>query len=128
MKKMWIVSSVVTLAFTQIAVAAALAPLPEATASLSKSEVQRLEQTAHTPVEYRTLSDYYDQQQKFYAAKAGVEKLEWQRRSQITTSIAAKYPRPVDSARYRYEYFSAQAAEMQKRSDAYRQRAESTRM
>ena len=48
---------------------------------------------------------YFRAQQTKYQRQAQEEKAEWERRSQNVTGPAAKYPRPVDSSRDRYEYF-----------------------
>jgi len=66
---------------------------------------------AHTPEQYATLAQTYGQLQKTYNDKASEEKLEWERRSQITTSLYAKYPKPADSARNLYEYYAYKASE-----------------
>lgn len=47
--------------------------------------------------------------QQAYERKAAEARAEVERRSQITSSLYAKYPRPVDVARARADYFEAQA-------------------
>jgi hypothetical protein len=67
--------------------------------------------SAHAPEQYTALASYYGTQKADYLQQAAEEKKEWERRSQNTMSIAAKYPRPVDSSRNRYEYYMYKAAE-----------------
>jgi hypothetical protein len=73
--------------------------------------MKQLAQSAHTPEQYKALASYYNVRQKTYLQKAEEEKQEWVRRSQNITVVAAKYPRPVDSARYLYEYYTSKALE-----------------
>jgi hypothetical protein len=68
-------------------------------------------QDAHTPAQYGVLSAYYATQQKDFQAQADTEKQEWARRSANIMLTAAKYPRPVDSAHYLYDYYAYKAAE-----------------
>ena len=78
---------------------------------LTRAEVKQLAREAHAPDQYRTLSSYYSQEQSKYLQLAADEKKEWERRSQNSTSMAAKYPRPEDSARNLYEYYMHKASE-----------------
>jgi len=66
---------------------------------------------AHAPAQYTALSSYYGDLRKNYLQQAAAEKKEWERRSQNTMGSAAKYPRPVDSARNLYEYYMYKASE-----------------
>ena len=83
-------------------------------AQLTKAQVKQLIRDAHTSEQYRTLAGYYGAQQTSYLQQAAEEEKEWQRRSQNIVSIAAKYPRPVDSAHYLYEYYTYEASEAAK--------------
>jgi len=89
-----------------VAVGSAQAPNSSAQpgAQLTKAQVKQLARDAHTPEQYGALARYFGQQ-------ADDEKKEWIRRSQNIVSVAAKYPRPVDSARYLYEYYTYEASE-----------------
>jgi hypothetical protein len=80
-------------------------------AQLTKAQVKQLVREAHTPEQYNALARYYSAQQKSFLQQADDEKKEWIRRSQNIVSVAAKYPRPVDSARYLYEYETYEASE-----------------
>lgn len=82
---------------------------PPAQAVPSRVEAMALLRSAHSTTEYHALALYFHQQQSELALQAQAEKQEWQRRSQNLVSLAAKYPRPVDSSRYRYEYFQSRA-------------------
>jgi len=75
------------------------------------SQVKQLVREARTPEQYKALAVHYNNQQQNWLAKAEEEKAEWVRRSQNITVAAAKYPRPVDSARNLYEYYRYKASE-----------------
>jgi hypothetical protein len=67
---------------------------------------------AHTAQQYHEIATYFESRQQSFEQQAQSEKLEWKRRSQNVTGPAAKYPRPVDSSRNRYEYFTYEAQQM----------------
>jgi hypothetical protein len=75
----------------------------------SKAELAQLRKEAHTPEQYRALAAYFDQRKSSFQEQADQEKKEWERRSQNVTGPAAKYPRPVDSARNLYDYYAYEA-------------------
>jgi len=77
----------------------------------TRSQLIQMEAAAHEPAQYSALASYFAQQQTDYLQQAAGEKKEWERRSQNIVGIAAKYPRPVDSARYLYEFYMYKAAE-----------------
>jgi hypothetical protein len=89
----------------------AAAPPADQGTTYTTAQLKQLARDAHTPEQFSALAGYYGKQQKNFLQLAAEEKLEWERRSQNIMSIAAKYPRPVDSARYLYEYYSYKAAE-----------------
>jgi hypothetical protein len=84
-----------------------------------KSEMISMMRTAHTTSQYRALAGYFRAQEQQFEQKASSEKQEMDRRSANVTSIAAKYPRPVDSSRNRYEYFTYKAQEMGQKATHY---------
>ena len=106
---------------TEFGVAATLTQ--ETTNQPTLSQIKELQRTAHTPAQYELLAGYYDRQQKKYSDLASAERGEWSRRSQNVTSIAAKYPRPVDSARNLYQYYTSRADDASRLSSKYRQLA-----
>jgi len=75
----------------------------------TNAQLKQLAKDANTPAQYAVLADYYGKQQKAFLAKAEEEKQEWARRSANITLTAAKYPRPVDSAHYLYDYYAYKA-------------------
>jgi hypothetical protein len=77
----------------------------------TQAELKKMARDARTPVQYNALASYYGDQKQFYSQQAAAEKQEWERRSQNVMAIAAKYPRPVDSARNLYEYYAFKASE-----------------
>jgi hypothetical protein len=90
----------------------------------SRAELRQQIQSAHNPQQYQTLANYFRQQQKSFQAKASAEKLVWDARAQ--NASGNKYPRPVDSARYLYEYYSYDADRTGKLADHYEQLSRST--
>ena len=85
----------------------------------SHSELRKMVQEAHTEQQYKELASYFRFRQQTFEQQAQVEKLEWERRSQNVTSLAAKYPRPVDSSKNRYEYFIYEARQMSQQAEHY---------
>ena len=119
------ICSVFILSFALAGVASAQAPAAAVTngTHYTKSQLKQLVQDAHTTDQYTALSQYFAAQQKDYAKQAAEEKVEWIRRSQNVMVVAAKYPRPVDSARYLYEYYAYMAAEQGQLAAKYGQLA-----
>jgi hypothetical protein len=83
-----------------------------ASQNLSSGELKRMVQSAHTTEDYLTLASYFRWRQQEFEQQAKAEKLELDRRSMIPSLAAAKYPNPVDSSKYRYEYFTYEAQKM----------------
>jgi len=77
----------------------------------SQHQIKKMIGKAHTPEQYSTLATLYRNKQKTYLKEADAAKTEVTRRSVTISSISAKYPRPVDSARYLYEYYSKMASD-----------------
>ena len=75
----------------------------------TQAQLKQMVRDAQTPEQYRVLAAYYAQRQNTYLQEAADEKQEWLRRSQNSMGIAAKYPRPADSARNLYEYYAYEA-------------------
>ena len=92
---------------------------PSNTARYSKSEIKQMVHDAHTPEQYQALAQYFRSQQLADEQQAQSEKTEWERRSQNVTVSAAKYPRPVDSSRNRYEYYAYEAQQMGQQAEYY---------
>jgi hypothetical protein len=116
------------LSFALVSVGSALGAIASAEDGehTTQAQIKQLAQSAHTPDQYKALADYYGSRQKNWAQQAADEKQEWIRRSQITTSLYAKYPKPADSARYLYEYYAYKAAEAGSLSAKYSQLAAPT--
>jgi hypothetical protein len=85
----------------------------------SHSELRKMIQEAHTEQQYRELASYFRSRQQTYEQQAQTEKLEWIHRSQNVTSVAAKYPRPADSSKSSYEYFTYKAGQMSQQAAYY---------
>lgn len=98
---------------------AAPADLPQ----YSKAEVNQMVRGAHTAEQYHALAGYFRAQQQKFEREAKSEKQEWERRSQNTTGLAQKYPRPVDSSKNRFEYFSYQADHMSQQASRFEELA-----
>jgi hypothetical protein len=123
MKRTLLAAGIMSCVLAGLGGTAAMAASAENGEHYTQAQIKRMAHEAHTPEQYTVLAGYYDQQQKHFAEQAAEEKAEWARRSQYTQSIEAKYPRPVDSARYLYEYYAAKAAEAATLSAKYNQLA-----
>jgi hypothetical protein len=102
---------VLSLAFAGVGYAQGTASSSETGAHYTKAQLNQLVLSAHAPEQYTAIASYYGAQKANYLQQAAEEKKEWERRSQNIMSVAAKYPRPVDSARNLYEYYMYKAAE-----------------
>jgi len=111
MKRNLCAVSILTFALAGIGSAQAATSAAASGAQYTQAQIKQLAQNANTPEQYSALAGYYGTQQQDYLRQAAEEKQEWMRRSQNVVSIAAKYPRPVDSARYLYEYYAYKASE-----------------
>jgi hypothetical protein len=90
-----------------------------APADLDHAQLKEMIRGARSVEQYQTLAGYYRSRQQSFEQKAQSEKVEWERRSQNIVGPAAKYPRPVDSSRYRYEYFTYEAQQMSQQAVHY---------
>lgn len=91
----------------------------ESSQTLSRSELHKMIATAHSPEQYQELASYFRWRQQVFQMRAHEELVQWDQRSQIVWSIAEKYPRPVDSSRNRYEYFSYEEQQMSQKAAYY---------
>jgi hypothetical protein len=87
------------------------------------SHLKQMAREARTQEQYNALAGCYQKLQRYYLQKAAEEKQEWARVSQNITTSAARYPRPVDSARNFYEYNLSKAYEAGELSAKYSQLA-----
>jgi hypothetical protein len=67
---------------------------------------------AHSAQQYQELAAYFRARQSAFKQEAQSAKQEWERRGQITAGVYQKYPRPADSSKDRYEYFTYEAGQM----------------
>jgi hypothetical protein len=111
MKRSLFAASLLSLALVGIGKAQGMVSSPETDVRYTQAQLKQLALNARTPTQYLNLANYFGGQHRTYLQKAADEKKEWERRSQNITSIAAKYPRPVDSARNLYEYYMYKASE-----------------
>jgi hypothetical protein len=81
-------------------------------AGMSQAQAEQMLHSARTVEQYQMLAGYFHERQLVFEEKAQAEKAEWDRRSQITAASYQKYPRPADSSRNRYEYFTYEAQQM----------------
>jgi hypothetical protein len=123
MKRTLIAGCVLTLALASAGSAQAAASSADNGPHYSQAQLKQLARDAHTQEQFNALSLYYGQQQSYFNGQAAAEKQEWARRSQITVSLYAKYPRPADEAKYLYEYYVAKAADAAALSAKYSQLA-----
>jgi hypothetical protein len=109
---------VATLGIAQTSTSTAVSGAPH-----TQAELKQLAHDAHTPDQYGVLASYYGQKQQHFLAQAAEEKQEWARRSANVMLTAAKYPRPVDSAHYLYDYYTYKASEAGQLAAKYTQLA-----
>jgi hypothetical protein len=112
------IKSAICAVVLSLAVSALHAEAP-ADPQYTKSEVISMMRTAHTAGQYGALAGYFRAQEQQFEQKASSEKQEMDRRSANVTSISEKYPRPVDSSKNRYEYFTYKAQEMGQKAAHY---------
>ena len=120
----YIAAGILALAFVGIGSAQGAVASGEEDSHASQAQLKKMARDAHTPEQYKALAVSYDIQQKDYLKQAADEKQEWIRRSQITVSLYAKYPKPADEAKYLYEYYVQKASEAGALSTKYAQLAE----
>jgi hypothetical protein len=101
---------ILLLAFAGVGYAQGTASSPETGAHFTKAQLKQLALNAHAPAQYTVLASYYGEQKANYLQQAAEAKIEWERLNQNIISVAAKYPRPVDSARNLYEYYMYKAS------------------
>jgi|HubBroStandDraft_1064217.scaffolds.fasta_scaffold09926_2 hypothetical protein len=89
----------------------------------SHAELKKMIGEAHTAEQYRALATYFRSQQKTYKLKAADEMDLWVRRNEIMAGLYEKYPRPSDSSRNRYEYFSYESRQMNAQASHYEELA-----
>jgi hypothetical protein len=106
MKKI-LVSAIASLLVTMATAAVQAEPSTQLVSS--HAEVAALLRSAHSTTQYHVLAIYFHQQQTALDLEAQAEKAEWQSRSRNSAGMAAKYPRPADSSRFRYEYLKSKA-------------------
>jgi hypothetical protein len=80
--------------------------------SLSHADLRKMMQNAHTNEDYLTLASYFRFRQQQFEQQAHDELTFWTQRSMNVSLAAEKYPRPEDSSKYRYEYFTYEAQKM----------------
>lgn len=100
---------------------------PTSAPHYTHSELRKMIQEAHTEQQYRVLAFYFRSQQQILERQAQAEKVEWDRASQDVTGPVAKYPRPVDSSKNRYEYFTFEGQQMSQKAAHYESLASSAR-
>jgi hypothetical protein len=93
-------------------------------AHYSRTQLSQLVRDAHTKGQYETLATYYQGKQTAFSEEASQKKQEWIRMSQNVVLTYGKYPRPVDWARYLYEYYADQAQRAGKLVTKYEQLAD----
>lgn len=113
MKRAMLVELAMTLA---VAVPGSAQPTTSEIPHYSRAEIKQMMQGAHTPEQYQALAAYFRARQRDFKAQAKSEMAEWEYRIQFVTGPAAKYPRPVDSSRNRYEYFRYEADQMARKA------------
>jgi len=111
MTRKLIAACILSVAFANVGNAQAMNSSAEGDKQFTQAQLKQLVHEAQAPGQYKALANYFGTQHDKYLLLASDEKKEWDRRSQNIVSIAAKYPRPVDSARNLYEYYMYKASE-----------------
>jgi hypothetical protein len=93
----------------------------------SHSELKQMEQEAHSAQQYQALASYFRSRQQDFEQQAQVEKAEWEQLGQNVAGSAAKYPRPVDAAKNRYDYLASEAQQMSQQAAHYESLAANTK-
>jgi hypothetical protein len=111
------------LCFLGASTAAAQTTTPAAAqAHYTRAQLRSFIRNAKTPAEYNALRDYFSHAAELSRIKAADEKQEWDRRKAYPPE---KYPSPVDSAHYLYDYYLQDAATETAKADHYQQLAQS---
>jgi hypothetical protein len=97
-------------------------PAAAATANYTRAQLRSAIQNAKTPEDYNALRDYFSHTAELSRIKAMEEKQEWDRRKAYPPK---KYPSPVDSAHYLYDYYLQDARTETAKADRYQQLAQS---
>lgn len=85
----------------------------------TQNQIKQMMRDAHTAQQCHDLAVYFRERQKYFEQQAQAEKIEWDRRSQITAGTYQKFPRPADQSRNRYEYFTYEAQQMAAQADRF---------
>ncbi len=113
----------VAIAFAALVLTASVARSQTSeTAKIDHAQLKHMIHTAHTAQEYQALADYYRSRQQAFKQQAQIEKVEWDHLSKnvmVFSAFAAKYPRPVDASRNRYEYLRYKACQMSQKALDY---------
>lgn len=112
MRNILLAASILSITITGAGNAQGTASSTKKKSSLTNAQIRQMARVAHTPEQYRTVAGNYAGLQEKYLRQAAEEKQEWVRRSQNVPAVAAnKYPRPMDSSKYGFEYFTGKATE-----------------
>lgn len=114
-----IASAVLTVAFATLIPGSSLFGQSSEVHRYKSSEIKQMVRDAHTAQQYQTLAEYFRGRQQDYKMQAYSEFLELERRSENIIGPAAKYPRPVDSSRNRYEYFIYETRQMSQKAEYF---------
>jgi len=97
-----------------------------APADLSHRDLKKMMRDAHTSEDYLELASYFRWRQQQYARQAHEEMVFWAERSRNVSLEAAKYPRPEDSSKNRYDYFTYEVRQMNQKAAYFEGLAAST--
>ena len=93
-----------------------------AKAHYTRAQLRSIVRNAKTPADYNALRDYYSHAAELSRIKAAEEKRAWDSRKAYPPR---KYPSPVDSAHYLYDYYLLDARTETAKADHYEQLAQS---
>jgi hypothetical protein len=98
-------------------------PAAAVKAHYTRAQLRSAIQNAKTPEDYNALRDYFSHAAELSRIKATEEKQEWDRRKAYPPR---KYPSPVDSAHYLYDYYLQDAKTEAAKADHYQQLAQAS--
>lgn len=119
MNRFAVAVAALTLGFPFIATAQATMQTASLTTPASEHEMHSLMKSAHSGDQYRQLAAYFHQREADYRAKATAENTELDRLPEANARMAQKYPRPADSAQYRYELYVSSASKAAALAERY---------
>jgi len=123
MNRFSVAVAALSLGFPFVAIGQSTMQTASLTTPASEHGMHSLMKSAHSGDQYRELAAYFHQREVDYRAKASAENKELDRLPEANARMAQKYPRPADSAEYRYELYLSGASKAAAQARRYDQLA-----